>query len=317
MNTNHQLFASVLLLAVLTPLRADGGWVAPGDNLVLEGVPPIPTVLADAVRPYTNFRGAGISSWHPTLRLMLIYTQLGDSVQIHALKFPGGARTQLTFFSDPAWDACYEPTHGDYFVLSKDAGGDENFQKYRFDLTSGKIVLLTDGKSRNTDGIWSRAGDQFVYGSTRRNGRDVDLWMMNPVDPKSDRMLAALRGGGWKPLDFSPDGRQVLAENWVSVNESQLLLIDVATGKQILLTPPGGPGPIHYGEAQFSNDGKGIFVTTDGDNEFKRLAYVDLTSKKHAYLTNDIHWDVTDFSLSFDGKMLAFVTNEEGSSSQG
>lgn len=62
---------SVLLVTCLTGVlfvsatRADGGMVAPGDNLVVEGIPSIPANLADEVGRYTEFRSAAISSWHP------------------------------------------------------------------------------------------------------------------------------------------------------------------------------------------------------------------------------------------------------------
>ncbi|MGH9398876.1 MAG: hypothetical protein ACRD00_00800, partial [Thermoanaerobaculia bacterium] len=40
--------------------------IKPGDNLVVEGVPPIPAALAEEVGRYTELRAAGFSSWHPT-----------------------------------------------------------------------------------------------------------------------------------------------------------------------------------------------------------------------------------------------------------
>jgi dipeptidyl aminopeptidase/acylaminoacyl peptidase len=69
---------------------------------------------------------------------------------------------------------------------------------------------------------------------------------------------------------------------------------------------------VSYGEARFSKDGKGIYVTTDKDSEFHRLAYIDLETKQPTYLTTSIHWDVETFDLAHDGKLLAFVTDEEG-----
>ena len=65
---------------------------------------------------------------------MLISTQLANTMQLHEVKMPGGARTQLTFFKEPVWDASYQPTDGRYFIFAKDTGGDENYQKYRFDI---------------------------------------------------------------------------------------------------------------------------------------------------------------------------------------
>ncbi len=126
-----------LLVAVAAPVLAadsvDNGFVPVGENLVVEGVPKIPATLAEAVRPYTEFRGGMIGSWHPVERAMLIATDFGNTMQIHKVKSPGGARTQLTFFREPVWQASYQPTKGDYFVYAKDTGGNENFQKYRFD----------------------------------------------------------------------------------------------------------------------------------------------------------------------------------------
>src|SRR5688500_2872740 len=204
----HRLLPLLLLVLAGSTAAARGDAVAPGDNLVIEGIPKIPVALADEIRPYTEFRGAGVSDWHPTRREMLIYTQFADTPQVHHVKFPGGARTQLTFFREPVGGSSYEPTRGDFFVFSRDVGGNEQHQKYRFDVATGAVALLTDGKSRNTGGVWSNAGDKLAYGSTRRNGQDVDLWVMNPADPKSDKMLAQLQGGGWQPLDFSRDDRQ-------------------------------------------------------------------------------------------------------------
>jgi Dipeptidyl aminopeptidases/acylaminoacyl-peptidases len=307
-------FARIIVVILLATnlVAAQSNEIVPGDNLVIEGVPKIPAALAEEVSRYTDFRYAGLSSWHPAKREMLIGTRFADTQQIHLVKFPGGARTQLTFFKDSAGGASYQPTKGDYFVFGKDVGGNELYQKYRYDFATGAVTLLTDGKSRNTGGTWSCAGDRLVYGSTRRNGQDVDLWVMNPADPKTDRLLTQLQGGGWSAHDWSPDDRRLLVAEGISANESYLWLIDVASGEKTLLTPKGETEKVAYGNAQFSKDGKGIYVTTDRESEFQRLAYIDLATKKHTYLTNDIKWDVDEFHLSWDGKLIAFVTNEDG-----
>lgn len=64
----------------------------------------------------------------------------------------------------------------------------------------------------------------------------------------------------------------------------------------------------------FSKDGKNLFVTTDRDSEFQRLAYIDLASGKHTYLLPDAKWDVDDWDLSHDGKYIAYILNENGTS---
>src|SRR5262249_32670806 len=154
--------------------------------------------------------------------------------------------------------------------FSKDVGGGEFYQIYRYDNASGDITLLTDGKSRNTGPVFNYQGDKIVYGSTRRTGNDVDLYVMNPDDPKSDHMLAQLQGGGWSALDWSPDGKRILANEEISANESYLWVFDSTTGEKTQLTPKGGE-QVSYSEGQFSKDGKGVYTTTDKDSEFHRL----------------------------------------------
>jgi len=301
---------AVFLLSSVAFSQSDE--IVPNENLVTEGIPNIPSSLAETVDRYNNFRGASLDSWDPVKREMLISTRFADTSQIHLVKMPGGARTQLTFYADRVAGAQYSPTKDDFFVLSKDIGGGEFFQFYRYDVATGDVTLLTDGKSRNTNPVWSYTGDKIAYGSTRRTGNDVDLYVVNPTQPKSDHLLVQLQGGGWSPLDWSPDGQKILALEGISVNESYVWLIDVSSGEKTLLTPKGGNVKIAYSGGRFSKDGKGIYVATDKDSEFQRLAYIDLATKQHTYLTSNIPWDVDEFDLSYDGRTIAFVTNEDG-----
>ena len=113
--------------------------MAPNENLVVENIPPIPQSLADQADRYTNFRSAFFASWHPTKREMLVSTRFADTFQIHQVKMPGGARTQLTFYVDDVRSAKYPPTGGDSFVFSKDIGGGEFYQLYRYDEATGAV----------------------------------------------------------------------------------------------------------------------------------------------------------------------------------
>ncbi|PSB17737.1 S9 family peptidase [Phormidesmis priestleyi ULC007] len=293
---------------------AQGAAIAPNENLVTEGIPSIPATLAETVDRYTQFRSASLSSWHPTKREMLISTRFADTPQVHLVKFPLGSRQQMTFFPERVSGATYQPTQGDYFVLSKDIGGNEFSQNYRHNFETGDVTLLTDGKSKNSRGIWSNRGDRMIYTSTRRTGQDTDFYSIDPANSQSDRLLSTVEGGGWGGLSWSPDDRQLLIQEYVSVNESYLWLVDTRSGEKTLITPKNGKEKISYQGGVFSKDGKGLYVVSDRDSEFSRLAYVDLATSQPTYLTSQIPWDVEDFDLSKDGKHLAFVTNEDGAS---
>jgi dipeptidyl aminopeptidase/acylaminoacyl peptidase len=308
------LIVAVLAHSLALPARGQSpDSISVPENLVAEGIPAIAESLAQAARRYTEYRSAALADWHPTRREMLIATRFANTPQIHRVKGPGADRAQLTFFDDPVRNASYEPRRGNYFLFTKDVGGDEFSQIYRYDLGSGRTTLLTDGgRSQNGNLRWSRAGNRIAYTSTRRNGTDRDLYVMNPADPTSDRLAARLEGGTWAVADWSPDDRRLLLLDAVSINLTFLYLVDAATGEKTELTPRRNADTIAYFNPRFAADGKGIFLTTDQGSEFSRLAYMDLGTRAITPITTTIEHDVAGFELSPDGRTIAFLVNADG-----
>lgn len=302
----------VIWLTLVAASVAGSDEIRPADNLVLQNIPPVPASLAYDVARYTQGRAAEILTWHPRKREMLIATWFCDTSQVFQVKFPGAARTQLTFGQErPTRGVSYEPVNGDYFIFIRDQNGDQKFQIYRHDMDTRREALLTDGTSKNSAGTWSNAGDRIVYGSTKRNGRDVDFYVMNPRDPGTDRLLIALEGSGWSALEWSPDDKKIVAVEEISINEKYLWMIDVATGTKELLTPKTGPRA-YYGEAHFVPGGKGLYVVTDRESEFLRLAHFDPATQRYRSIGKYSRSDVVEFEPSPDGKLLATVSNDDG-----
>jgi len=259
-----------MLLVLPLSLAAQEATITPPESIVAENVPKIPASMAETAGRYGAYRSAGLADWNPAKREMLIATRFGDTPQLHLVSAPGGARQQLTFFPDAVTNGRFHPNGGAYIVFSKDVGGGEWYQLYRYDFKTGEVTLLTDGKARNLMGPWSSKGDELAYMSTRRTGKDTDLWVMNPADPKTDHLLTKLEGGEWEPLDWSPDDKRILLKEELSVNEAYLWLVDSNTGEKTALTAREKE-KVSYGDGEFSKDGKGIYVTTDKDSEFHRL----------------------------------------------
>ncbi len=281
------------------------------DNLVVEGVPAHPAELLQDVGRYLEFRTASFASWHPVRREMLVGTRFADTLQLHVVAQPGGARRQMTFSAEPVAGGVFEPVQGRFIVFSQDSGGGEFYQLKRLDLADGRITLLTDGRSRNSNPHFSRDGRWLYFNSTRRNGRDTDLWRMNPLRADSAELLLEVTGGGWGVLDVDADGSRVLMQSRRSINDSDLHVVDTITGKIRQVSPAGGNG-VSHGAARFARDGASVFCTTDRDSEFQRLARIDLASGAITVLTPDLKWDVESFEPSPDGRQLAFSTNEDG-----
>lgn len=305
---------SVLLLCLLWFLPTNGLLAEPEriqrGNLAIEGIPEIPERIEQRLTQYQNARAAYLQDWLPAGEGIVISTRFGETSQLHLVKKPGGTRQQITFFDEPVGGAAISPNPAvNGFLFSKDIGGSEFYQIFFFDLKTGNYRLLTDGKSRNGGALWSNRGDRFVFFSTRRNGRDWDLYLADFKHPeRAEPILAA--GGVWTPLDWSPDDRQLLVSKFVSINESYLYVLDLETKT---LTPfDSNLEKVSYGGAAYGKNGEGIYFVSDRNSEFQRLQYADLNTGDINILTDRIPWDVEDFALSDDGQYLAFTVNEEG-----
>jgi dipeptidyl aminopeptidase/acylaminoacyl peptidase len=307
------MLKSILALTVTTiSAFAEEPSIRPNDNLVLNGIPPIPLSIAEKTRKFTESRQAKFASWSPSNRTMLILTRFADTAQVHLVKMPGGERKQLTFFSDRVAEAGFPEENADYFVLSKDLGGNEFFQNYRFDLKSGDLTLLTDGKSRNSSGVWSHHGKLLAYTSTRRNGKDSDIYVIADATKETDHLVAQVNSPGWEPFDWAPDEKTLLVAQEISINQTNLFLVDVDSGKMTQVNPVNAAEKVAYGAAAFSKDGRYLYLTSNQQSEFHRLGRLDLKTNAFTPLTGNINWNIELFSLSPDGTQLAFVSNEDG-----
>ena len=286
--------------------------VVPNENLITENIAEIPKELSNEVKKYSESRSASLGDIHPLTNEIIINTRFGSTPQLHRVSKSMGARTQITFFDEPVSAASFEPLKGEYLVYSKDIGGNEFGQLFKLDLKTLQSTLLTDGgKSQNGGITWRKDGKGFYYASTKRNGGDRDIYYMDPNNPKSEKLILQVKGGGWGIQDISPDNKKLVLGEYISINESYIWLLDIETGKLTEVTDRNSKG-ISQSEATFSNLSNEIWLVTDKDNEFQRLAAMNLNTKKTTYYTSDIPWNVESFNLSEDKKSIVFITNEGG-----
>jgi dipeptidyl aminopeptidase/acylaminoacyl peptidase len=294
-------------------------YVIPGDNVSLDGIPPIPVSVADTAGKYGQYRSARFAEWHPERLEMLITTRFGNTSQVHKVAAPGAFREQLTFFDEPVRNLSSYMVNGpdgDFFTYFRDVGGGEFYQLYRHDVAARRSTMLTDGDKRHGGGVLSENNGLLAY--TRvdadKEGAFTQIRIIDPGKPETDRLVTTLRGGGWSPSDWSPDGVAILLVEYLSINDSRVWLMSADTGDIRQLLPSGKGMPVAHGNPIFSTDGAGFFVTSDAGTEFRKLVYVDLETGKQTAISGDIDWDVSSFDVSDDGRQLAYSTNEAGSS---
>lgn len=285
-------------------------------SVTTDGLPPIPMSLVQAVAPYAQFRQAVLRAWHPTEREVIVTTSFGAVPQLHRVRSPGGARTQITFFPDgvSARSGAVFLPKGQAFVFQKDtAGGGEADQLFRYDLTRGSPVLLTDGKSRYGAPAISRTG-LIAFDSTERDGKNRDLYVMNPSDPATRRRIMQAEGT-WSAVDWSPDDKTILALQAISTSETYLWTVRVDSGVKTLLTPKDTgpvrwavsttPGPRDRGAAAaFAPDGRTIYALSSRGGEVTRVWKSDGTVWTAITAPDQ---PVETFALKPDGRVLAVV----------
>ena len=204
-------------------------------NLVMQDVPAIPDEIIESLNRYQNVRSAVFRDWTEDGEGIYVSTRFADVSQIHRVDMPGGARTQITFYDEPVGSVRRQP-HGTKISFTRDAGGSEFSQLFLLEPHDGEVTMLTDGESRNAAVLWDRDGGRIAYQSTRRNGASNDIWLIDPTDPESARMvLESPDGTWWGPAEFSASGSKILIENYVSIADSRVHLLDLDSGTHELL----------------------------------------------------------------------------------
>ena len=301
--------------------------IAPNANLVAQGIPPVPQSLADAIGRYNDFRGHAFADWHPTEREMLVsHRKAGaNTAQIFRVTAPLTDGEQLTEGADPVVRATYEPRTGAYIVFERATGGNEVGQLYRLPLkpAGAQPVLLTNVDERNAFNTWLRKSGQLIYSAVpidrtaqggTRSKITTTFWLMDPLQPEGRRKIAELDGGGWAAGRPSPDERQVALTRYLSANESQIWLLDLASGATRQVAPAVGstePKATHA-PAGWSPDGRSLWIASDRAGEFRELMKLDLASGRIDRVSAHIPWDVNGVTFTEDGTRLAAQFNVDG-----
>jgi protease II len=229
---------------------------------------------------------------------------------------------QLTDAAEPVREASYEPIHGNYVVFARSSGGDEADKLYRLDLPSRQVTLLTDTPERHSIEGWLHGSSRLLTSSVpldrtaqggSRSTISQTLSLLDPLQPQHRRQLAELPGSGWGVSSVSWDDKQIALTRYISANESQVWLLDIASGALTQLLPvAGGPAKATYLAGDFKRDNSGLFVTSDSGSEFDELMLLHLSDRQLGTVTRHIPWSVGGVTVNDAGTLLALQANVDG-----
>ena len=256
---------------------------------------------------YLKIRGAWGASWSPDGDRLAFLTEITGVPQVwevsseaHGPSWP----EQLTFYEERVSSAEYSPIQN-RLLFGMDSGGNERTQLFL--LEGGEVTDLTRAPDAiHYSGGFSPDGERVAYTATRRNGTDFDVFAQE-LDGEPEAVWEV--PGYHTVSDWAPDGSALIVSRHHSNLNNDLYRLNLVNGEATLLTP-------HEGDARFSGarvtpDGRSVYLATDRDGDFMRLARLDLSTLELTYLTpND--WDVEEVELSGGGRSLLASRNVEG-----
>jgi len=282
-------------------------------NLLLENVAEPSATTRVALAPYSDIRSAGFSGWRPDGKGMLILTRFAQTAQLHSVALPGAARFQLSWYDEPVANVLPSPNPAQPRVIyARDQGGNEQFALYALDLRDGRSTKLTADGSRNIQPVFSADGQTLAFGSNARNSADTDVWIWTA---EGGRRILTQAEGAWSPSAFSADGKRLIVGRTISINDVRLSLVDVAGGEPQELVRAGGISTYGGGyAAAFVDSDRAVIYASSVGAQFASLRRIDLDTRTEQPFGPAIKWDISEFSLSPDGRRIAAVWNEDGTS---
>jgi dipeptidyl aminopeptidase/acylaminoacyl peptidase len=236
---------------------------------------------------------------------LLVRCDDSGSLQVYRVSAGGDDLVQLTFLAEPVSAALYIPGTDD-IVVAVDRGGNEVYQLWLIDRNGGEPrALLVEDNIKHDLGAVSSDGTLIAFTSTKRNGVDIDAYVLNRVDGRIRRVL----DGGWNRVEcFSPDGRwlAVVRLDGAFALSNDLLLVDVETAEVRMVVTRTGPGtaiaPTWYA------DSSAFLFSTDSGRDVASIARYNVATASWEYVL-ETPWD-SEAVLSRDGRSALIVHAE-------
>jgi dipeptidyl aminopeptidase/acylaminoacyl peptidase len=243
---------------------------------------------------------------------LLFASNISGQFNLWRVPVEGGWPDQLTAFNEETVRGVgVSPTDG-RIVVCADHDGDEFHQLYLLDPDRGWPDKLTDEPQVQHfvgSDAWSPDGTRFAYAANARKPTDMECWVR---DVETGEARAVFGEGMFSfPGAWSTDGTKLLAIDFRNNSDTSIHLIDVERGGSRELTPHDDEGI--FVPASWSRDGSGFYLVTDADSEFRGIAFYDLATDRYEWIEGEepTH-DVEDLKVSADGRVLAWVSNEDG-----
>jgi dipeptidyl aminopeptidase/acylaminoacyl peptidase len=229
--------------------------------------------LSTDVARMARIGSAGGASFSPDGQWVSFISNMSGVPQVWIVPAAGGYPRMVTNGDDPVVGALWSPA-SDWLAVTIAPGGGLNSQVYVVKPDGTGLKLLTKGgEDNNGFDAWTEDGKLMAIDSSRDNPAARDSFMVDPATG-SVKLLARTPGVGGIS-NFSHDGRRAVLGRVKSRGDNNLYLLDVATGKDTLITQ-------HDGVAQFfgdiAPDGNTVYLASNKDRDLMAFARIRIAA---------------------------------------
>ncbi|WP_426164035.1 S9 family peptidase [Sandarakinorhabdus sp. DWP1-3-1] len=284
-----------------------------GLGMLLAGSPLAAASVAETVAAIAAIRSStGASASRDGRRIAYIANASG-SPQVWAIT-GGDPPVQLTRLPDPVQSVAWSPA-GDWLAYDVAPGGGLNVQVHVMRPDgSGDRLVTAGGQSNNRLFGWTKDGKALRIGSAAVDPARFEPQLVNPATGTATGIGKGSSGLG--DLIVGKDGRIAVVDRAVTRGDSNIWLVDRASGAEQLVTP-------HEGRAQFSTidlspDGRRLWLIGNAATDRYALVAVDIdaagkTGPMRTVLAR-VDAELENAVLSEDGATIALFWNKGGRS---
>jgi len=269
----------------------------------LAGATPVP--IADLF--FTH--GGADAIWMPHGNTIVISTNITGRYNLWTLPATGGFPLQLTQSDDVQSGLAASPD-GKWILFQSDHGGNGIHDFYVTPASGGNVDDLTNTPDIDEeDARFSPDGSALAFERRAKSESSSNIAIMD-FATRHVRELThePMKDYTWAVAAFSHDGKSIIANRINAARtESEIWMIDIASGKQIRLTPPQ-----KFNKAtDISADNRYIAMTTETTAGIRQAALLGLRDGSTRILKPDV-WPQGWTSFSPDGRTLIFQSYVDG-----
>jgi len=256
---------------------------------------------------FKTYKVASMSFSPDETRLAFVSDKFG-LFQPYTMPVRGGEWKPLVTTGDAIMAVFWCPTDADKIFFTMDKGGDEDFRLHVFNVEAGTYKALTAEKSVTDVLGWSHNGYYLYFATNERDGQHMDTYRLDVRTMENVRVFE--NNSTFTVVGISQDDQTFILSEFINVTSSNLHVYDVRSGITTALTSQD-EGEANYEFADFSPDGKLLYILTDYDSEFMRLVTYDTENEEWNVAYED-EWDVVSASFSHKNRYFLIRVNEDG-----